>query len=136
MRISRSSLAVLLALVLGASACASGNVTDLSVGDCFNDPDDLTEVTDVEMVECTEPHDNEVFYIYEIDAIATDLEYAEGCLPEFESYVGAAYETSEIFIGTLAPLPEGFANGDNEVICLGYLDGGEQLTESIQGSGR
>ena len=59
---------VLLAFVLGVAATAcgddGGNVFSLEAGDCF-DLDGATgeEVSDVPIVECSEPHDAEVFYV-------------------------------------------------------------------------
>ncbi|WP_231686489.1 hypothetical protein [Corynebacterium deserti] len=53
------------------------------------------EISEVPIVYCAEPHDNEIYYLYDIedDDFPTDITTTgcEGCLPTFESCVGAAY---------------------------------------------
>ena len=58
-------IVALLVFALVASACSS-NVFDLSVGDCFDDPDNFAEVSNVPMVDCSEPHHNEVYYLQDL----------------------------------------------------------------------
>ena len=130
-------VALLATLVMTAAACGSGNVRDLAVGDCFQDPEDgATLITDVTMVDCAEPHDNEVFHIYEIDSIGTEAEYFDDCVAQFTGYVGSDYATSEIFVSMISPTAEGFADGDDEVICIAFLEPPNRLTGSVKGSGR
>lgn len=137
MRAPLRLITVLTALVITAAACGSGNIQDLSVGDCFQDPDDgATLITDVTMVDCGEPHDNEVFYIYEIDSLGNEAEYFDVCVAQFTGYVGSDYATSEIFVSMISPTPEGFAEGDDDVICIAFLEPPNKLTGSVKGSGR
>ena len=122
--------------ILGA-ACSSNNVTDLEVGDCFDDPEDgATLIANVDMVDCADPHDNEVYFVYEISSLGTDEEYFNTCLGQFESFVGSDYATSEIFLSYLSPTADGLANGDNEVVCIAFLEPPNKLTGSVRGSGR
>ena len=90
-------LALLITLAVAATAC-EGNVFSLSVGDCFNDPDAFTEVSDVEIVECGEPHDNEVYAVYDIPGdqfpgrTAVQDNAGENCVARFDAYVGREFD--------------------------------------------
>ncbi|MEM9465372.1 MAG: hypothetical protein AAGA90_08350 [Actinomycetota bacterium] len=134
----RAHLTSLLAiLAIAASACSSNNVTDLEVGDCFDDPDEgTTLISNVDMVDCAEPHDNEVYHVYAISSLRTDDQYFEDCLAEFEGYVGSDYATSEIFLSYITPTADGLSQGADEVICIAFLEPPNKLTGSVRGSGR
>ena len=60
--VKRIGLMVLVIAVLVLSAC-SAEVLTLDVGTCFDDPEafDLVDSSDVPIVECDVPHDNEVY---------------------------------------------------------------------------
>jgi hypothetical protein len=98
---------------------------DLAVGDCFSvESDELTLVT---VVACAEPHEYEVFALFDHPA-AADAEYpgdaqllAEAdalCEPLFEAYVGHDYQTSIWYITSLTPSDQTWADGDREITCL------------------
>lgn len=133
-------ITLLIALILFASAC-EGNVFSLTVGDCFNDPDTLSEVSDVEMVECSEPHDNEVYATYDIagsdfpgqDAVQADA--AEGCVDRFEAYVGRDFMSSSLNVSALTPTDQSWGQGDREVVCFLFDLNFSQLTTSAKGTG-
>ena len=127
---------LVLVAVLFAASCSENNVLDLTTGDCFNDPaDGSQEIANVEMVDCNEPHDNEAFHVFQIDAIGNQSDYEATCIEAFEAYVGIDYLESEIFVGNVSPTSDSFSQGDRDVVCIGFLIG-EQLTESIKGSMR
>jgi hypothetical protein len=131
---------LVLVVALIASAC-SGNVFDLEVGQCFDDPDDFSEVSDVAIVDCAEPHDNEVYHLFDvpdgdypgltvIETAATD-----GCLGAFDAYVGKAYIDSDLDIRYLYPSEDTWGEGDREVVCSLYNLFDEQMTGSMRNSG-
>lgn len=98
------------------------SVTEIRVGDCFNAADEA-EISDVDAVPCTEPHAYEA-YVVEDHASGTyptgpqwDEVFASRCITEFESYVGAPYETSEIYAGMMTPTTAGWDAGDREIVC-------------------
>jgi len=139
---SRSiSLVVVLAFV--AAACGGGNVFDLSVGTCFNDEDlTETEVTDVPIVECADPHDNEVYYLFDmadgvfpgIDQVRTTA--LDGCIAAFDGYVGLDYQSSELVATFLAPSSGSWdQQNDREVVCFLFQIDLEKLTGSMRDSG-
>jgi hypothetical protein len=140
----RHRLALVTAAAVLVTACSETVVFSLDVGDCFQDDEaGAAEVSDVETVDCDEPHDNEVFHVFELE----DGEYpsdeeliaaieAECLDPAFADYFGEPYETSEIEVFPITPTPESWDEADDrEVVCAGYIEG-EQIEGSLQGSGR
>ncbi len=133
-------ITLVLALALVAAAC-SGNVFDLEVGDCFDDPDSFDEVANVDLVDCADPHDNEVYHLFDLadgafPGLSTvETNAAEGCLEAFEPFVGRDYATSQLDIRYLYPTSETWDNGDREVVCAVFDLTGAQMTGSQRGSG-
>ena len=120
------------------------SVFDLKVGDCFNDPEDLTqaEVTAVPTVDCSEPHDNEIYFEYSMtDAVFPGDEEALDaaslvCLDEFDAFVGTANLDSELDLFPIAPTDESWAEGDRVVYCAIYALDLSKLEGSMRGSRR
>jgi len=102
-------------------------------GDCFDNPGGVIAPADTR--DCSEPHDFEVFAIFDQDD-APDATQGDQCLGPFEEYVGTAYFESELWL-TWLPLedsPSGFA-------CLVYEspDAGQsasQVTGTLRNSNR
>ncbi|TVR36596.1 MAG: septum formation family protein [Nitriliruptor sp.] len=137
MRVAGSAVAV---LVLGCSS--PGNVFSVAPGDCFDDPDNaVDEISDVPLVDCEEPHDNEVYAVVELE----DGDYPgdeavlnraqDTCLDAFEPYVSEPYATSELFATWLVPTEGSWSEGDREVVCV-LFDADGPLEGSMQDSGR
>lgn len=135
---------VVLALALVTVACGSseGDVFSLSVGDCFDDPDSVEQISQVPIVDCDEPHDNEVYALFDLpdgdfpgdDAVQEAA--ADGCLgSRFESFVGTPYLESELWASALWPTSDSWAAGDREVVCFLY-EPGTTLTGSQRGANR
>ncbi|MEX1092690.1 MAG: septum formation family protein [Acidimicrobiia bacterium] len=131
-----------LAILLALTACSQSDVFKPSIGNCFDD--DLAfneEVSDLPFVECSEPHDNEIYAIHRM----TDVTYPgveatggladEWCVDEFESFVGVAYDVSELDIGWLAPTEDSWSGGDREIVCFLYRLDLEKLSGTMEGSG-
>jgi hypothetical protein len=124
------------------AACGGGNVFNLEVGTCFDDTDE-TEVSNVPVVDCSEPHDNEVFAVFdytetdtfpggtEMNAAAQDL-----CVAEFEAYVGLGYLESELNVFPITPTQGSWDDGDREIICALYNLDLAKLTGSMEGAAR
>jgi hypothetical protein len=157
-------LAALFVALLGCTACGTGDdspdapapaasladegeaasVFDLGVGQCYNLPEE-TNVEEVNVVDCAEPHQYEVYAVIQHPA-GPDEEYPgdeaisdfadEECLGStFEDYVGTPYQESELFAFVLQPTAETWDVGDREFVCAAYLEEGE-LEGSVQGSER
>lgn len=137
---SRLALLVM-AIGLIASAC-SGTVLELEVGTCFDDPETFVEVEDVPIVDCEDPHDNEVIANHDLTGSdypgqeQTENRASQICYDSFADYVGIAYEESIYDIGWFFPTSESWAAGDREVICFGYHVDFEKITGSINGIGQ
>jgi hypothetical protein len=140
---SRFSILALVVLVVLASACsdsstidettrdASGRITaggDLSVfkiqlGDCFNAADGDTLET-VDAVPCAEPHQYEAYAKFDLtgdefpDDEALRAQIEAGCLASFDTYVGAAWESSSLYFFPIRPSKETWEDRDDrEVTC-------------------
>ncbi len=115
----------------------------MQVGDCFNDPEDLTAelIASVEGVPCHQPHDNEVFAEFDVtystfpgqDEVYTDAWWR--CYDHFERWVGNDWESSSLEISALTPSDASWAEGDREITCFVYDATLQKLTGTTRGSG-
>ena len=134
-------IVLLIALSAFATACLGGNVFSLTAGDCFDDPDTFSEVTDVKMVDCTEPHDNEAYATFDLSDssypgdLAVQTEGSVGCLDRFDAYVGRDYASSALDFSMLLPTSQSWDQGDQEVVCFLYDINGAKLSTSARNSG-
>lgn len=118
------------------------DVFDLAVGDCYNDASaDGDEVGEVVVVDCSEPHDYEVYWSHALedggypglDAIQGEAE--EVCRERFASFVGLPYGDSEIYLTYLYPTERTWLFGDREILCMVY-EQGVMATGTLAGAGR
>jgi hypothetical protein len=120
-------------------ASCAGGVVKLSVGQCFDDPLDLSEVTDVGVVACIAPHDNEVVAVVDLEdgmfpgGSTVGAEADSRCRVAFGEYMGVPYDQSPYILGWLAPSAESWAVGDREVICFVFDPSGNKTTGSLRG---
>ena len=138
----------IVALVLALSACGaqrdeSGAIVEsgaldpfkMKVGDCFDDVDsDSDEVESVPGVPCDEPHDNEVYAIFDTSHESwpgEEVMYesaSQDCISQFEGFVGMAYEDSELEVYPLYPTLASWNQvDDREIICAVFRANGEKL---------
>ncbi len=139
----RALLAVLTTglLTAGCDLLGGGNVFELAVGDCFDDTAGDEQISDVPVVDCAQPHDNEVFHVFDVgdgdfpgdDALLAEAE--AGCIPAFESYVGIEYASSRLDIFPITPTSGSWSGGDREIICALYDAELAKLEGSMQGTG-
>ncbi|HEX2405036.1 MAG TPA: septum formation family protein [Acidimicrobiia bacterium] len=143
MRSPLRTLAGLVALTLLLAAC-SGNVFELAVGDCFDDGEmvvgEVEEVGEVPLVECSEPHDNEVYAIVTVDGEefpgeqAVQAQADEVCLDAFDPFVGLDYQSSALDFGWLVPTADSWEMGDRVVACFVYRMDLEKVSGTLEGS--
>ncbi|WP_167046328.1 MULTISPECIES: septum formation family protein [unclassified Salinibacterium] len=99
------------------------DVFSIRVGDCTNDVE-AEEIAAIPTVPCSEPHDNEAYFAYEIEAEefpgdeALLAEAGDACVAEFEDFAGIAYDESMLGVGPLVPSESTWAEGDREVVCF------------------
>jgi len=120
---------------------------EIEVGDCFNDLADegAVDYSDFPVVACREPHDNEVFHLFDVPE-AADAAYPgdtrvadvarDGCLGAFEPYVGRPYRRSVLEILAVPPSVGSWSSGDREVLCALYDGSRQPLTGRARGSDR
>lgn len=117
--------------------------TTLSVGTCFNEPD---EDAFAEVVPCTQSHKFEMLTEFDLwtdesrgdqypGEAAIEREVSRRCVEAFESYVGAAYDDSRYDYHWWLPDSEQWEDGDGRVFCAIGIEG-ETLTGSAKNSRR
>jgi hypothetical protein len=135
-------------VAVSATPEASGEETsvfDLEVGDCFSVDSDQFDT--VLVVDCEQPHEYEVFHVFDHEAGPDEpypgddalFEFADTeCQPPFEEYVDQDYQTSIWYITSITPSADTWADGDREIVCsLNQQDENEEpitVTGSAEGS--
>ena len=143
-RIARAALAVVGAVGVSASLAACGSqVATAEAGECINTADVSSgEITEIPTLDCSEEHDAQIFHVFDIDdgdypgddAVQTAAD--EGCLGQFETFVGTGYEESALDYAYITPTQETWDQADDrEVLCVLYAMDGSTTTESYEGSG-
>jgi hypothetical protein len=129
------------------TSAGSLSIFDLHVGDCINNPKDVSKrivaIADVPVVPCGAPHDKEVFAVLAHPAAPGAafpgddqiLQFAEShCLDQFEAYVGKAYGDSGFEIAVVRPLNESWEKKDDRQVACVLSAAGKRLTGSQKGS--
>lgn len=121
-------------------------VNALKLGDCFNDNPvetdaEVVDVLTVQAVPCSEPHDNEVYYLgalpeapYPGEDLVDEL-VLDQCLTVFEAFAGVSYEESRLDVGRIFPSEANWADEDRGYICLVYDVELQKLEGSMRGRG-
>lgn len=99
-------------------------IADLIAGQCVGRPGLTSDFQEV--VDCIEPHGGEVYAVSQVqvpgDGYPGDAEMVtiveQGCLSEFESYVGTAYAQSRLFFDFYYPNEQGWRSGYYTSQCL------------------
>jgi hypothetical protein len=120
---------------------------ELEAGHCLNDPGGLADsLGEVAVVPCDQPHETEVFAVFEYEAADDEPYPGERRLTRvaerqcrgdrFTDYVGVPKADSTLLVLQATPAEDTWAQGDREIVCLLHTGGEEELTESMRGSGR
>ncbi|MEX2563008.1 MAG: septum formation family protein [Nitriliruptoraceae bacterium] len=116
-------------------------IKQYSVGECFNDTPELLAgegAANIDIIDCDEPRDNEVFYVAEFPGNEFNLDAiqqfaADTCLDEFDAFVGEPYASSVLDFGILYPTAETWEQADDrQVVCVIYRMDLEQVTGSLR----
>lgn len=117
---------------------------EVRVGDCFDDGQlsaEASEVQEVDALPCDQPHDNEVYAVFELpdgeypgdDAVIEQSN--AGCIERFAEFTGTAYEESQLDITQLFPTEDSWNTlDDREVVCAVYDPSGP-IEGSVKGQG-
>lgn len=121
-------------------------VFEAAVGDCFLAPERVqTALADLSRVDCSDPHEQELYEIVKYDADVEDFpgnaaleSFAQGtCAQEFAGYVGIGYQDSSLWMTYLLPSARSWQQGkDRSVLCFVTTTVGEELVGSVAGSKR
>lgn len=129
----------------------SGQVTDnanigvfsLKVGDCKMDSGSGSgQISDVDVVPCSQPHDEEVFFEYrmpdgEFSSDAVDTASQEQCTGEaFTRFVGMSWQESVLEVYPITPTPQTWEQLNNRVILCVVFDPSGPTTGSLAGAAR
>lgn len=122
----------------------NADVFAIRVGDCLNtsDLDTTDEVSDVPVVPCSDPHEDEVYHAYTLEdgeypgeeAIVADADTT--CVAEFATFIGLAYEQSVLDYWPMYPTAGSWENGDREVLCVAWDPSGAKVTGTLAGAAR
>lgn len=132
-------------LVLAGAGCSDeGNVFSLEEGTCFEDPGSSFEVSDVETVDCDDPHFAEVYHTEDLEGGDNDdfpgnaevgAEGNQICESEFEGFVGAPLGQSDFVFSAFQPTEDSWDQGDREIACFIVSPSGEDTEGSAEDSG-
>jgi hypothetical protein len=126
----------------------SVDVYDLDVGDCVNVPDDAgrAEISRLDELECSQPHDAEVFAVDDVTIddddypgeAAVTAAVEDACTGEvFAGYVGRGYLESRLDVYYLIPTEQMWERADaRSYMCMAVAADSSPLTGSVEGSGR
>lgn len=107
------------------AAIDNADVFTIKLGDCVNNTAE-GEMDRVPVVPCGEKHEAEVYAVTDLDPgkfpgrDALDKSIEEFCVPEFEKFVGVAYDKSELELYNFEPTAESWVQDDRELQCLVY----------------
>ena len=126
-----------------ASDTPTVNVLELEVGTCLNDVDQplAQDLTEVPAVDCTTPHQSEVFAAIDVDGTdypgidsLTDTAVRD-CQVEFERFVGVEFSASALNFHYYYPTTSSWAVGDRSIYCV-IFDPGVDSVGTLRGAER
>jgi len=114
------------------------SATELQVGDCLNDLTNSTDVSSLPSVDCTQPHEGEVFAVFDLPpgpypgADGVDDLVSKGCNARLAEYSPGAPSDDAVGLFSVYPLEQNWERGDREVVCIAKATSGT-TTGSIKG---
>ncbi|MFD5225666.1 septum formation family protein [Microbacterium sp. NPDC058342] len=121
---------------------SSIDIFKLKVGDCkLVDDQNSEQLSDTNVVPCDEPHDEEVYFEFDLpegdypaeDEIVAAAE--EKCAAEFATFVGVAAEESALHYFYYWPTSQGWTELDDRLIqCVLYAEDESKLDASMKGA--
>lgn len=124
------------------TAEAETDAFSIAVGDCIDDPG-LTDVSDITVLPCAEPHTFEAFASstmpdgdYPGEA-AANTAAGEFCAGEFTAFVGVEYDASVLELLYFYPVEDSWNTAeDREILCFVAEAGETPVTGSLENAGR
>ena len=121
-----------------------GSETDvfaLAVGDCMNDTSAET-VSSLPTVPCSDKHDYEVYYEFELPGDtfpgddATTAAAEQGCADQFEAFAGIPYDSSALNFSYLTPTEHSWTEMDDHLVSCLIFDTAGQVSDTLRGAAR
>lgn len=115
---------------------------ELEVGDClpFVEYEDVEQIYELPVVSCDRPHTDEVYFIFEVEDGAFPGDDAlgetawDGCLAQFDDYVGIPYDDSTIDFYTYQPTKGSWTRADDRTVqCI--LFSYDDVTGTLRNAG-
>ena len=106
------------------------SATDLEVGECLNDLAESTDVSSLPSVPCAQPHQGEVFAVFDLPAgpfpgsAGVDDLVNQGCNARLADYSPGAPADPAISLFSVYPLEKNWDQGDREVVCIAKATAG------------
>lgn len=141
-RPTRVAVAVLAAGAFTVLTACGTSVLDLEVGQCISSTADGEQVSTLPVVECSEPHNGEIYALPQlpdgefpgVDAVTNSARTLCAGV-EFQNYIGIDPAASTLGVGYLYPTADTWAEGDREIVCI-VRDGEADTTGSLRGAAR
>ena len=146
-------IALFLLFTLGAASSSAGSPLDpflppaendtfaLPVGTCLDELS-TTYITSDNVLDCSQPHNFEIFRSFLVDdgafpgeSVFEEQAY-EKCDAAFADFVGLPYADSTLEYTYLSPTKETWAQGDREILCMIFDPSVAQTTGSLAASKR
>jgi serine/threonine-protein kinase len=114
------------------------SATDLQVGDCLNGLTDSTDVSSLPSVPCAQPHEGEVFAVFDLPpgpypgAAGVDDLVSKGCNARLADYSPSAPADDAVGLFSVYPLEQNWNRDDREVVCIAKATSGT-TTGSLKG---
>ncbi|MBA2718264.1 MAG: septum formation family protein [Chloroflexi bacterium] len=119
----------------------SGGAGDLKIGECFDEPVGVEEVSDVQHHPCTEAHTAEVVFLgdmtganetYPAESAFEDF-LVKNCVPAWEAYTGKTLQTDPVLtLGYFVPTTSSWGDGDHMITCHAARIDGAPMTSSVR----
>ena len=118
-------------------------IANAAVGQCFI-VGEAEEIDEVPVVDCTEPHDSELFARVDVSTLGTTypgedtmFEWLfDECVTRFPDYVGESYEASRYWIDMFIPTTDAWRDGDHTGLCTLVVLDDDLDVVSVTGTGR
>jgi hypothetical protein len=124
------------------AANTNADVFTIKVGDCLNDATSTGTVTTAPIVPCSQPHDSEAYKSVKMTdgafpgADAVTAQANEACANAFPTFIGIAYDDSDLSISYYFPTKESWnGRNDRQIMCTVY-DDGVKTTGTLKGAKR
>ena len=130
-----------------AGAVATEGAVDpfeVALGDCVEQPvssqsEEVEEVESVKAVPCGQPHDGEVYAVFDLPDgdFPGEKEVAaageDRCVEEFGTFVGTSYDDSQYEITSLFPTRDSWeSQDDREYVCIVVAPEGQKATGTLK----